>query len=81
MPAIQSATSATVLLTGVNGFLGAHVAQILLERGYSVRGVVRSASKGDYLSTLFSSYGSKLQFTIVEDITAVRPWFLYLPIS
>lgn len=72
MPALKSAASATVLLTGVNGFLGAHIAQSLLESGYSVRGVVRSADKGEYLSKLFSCYGSKLQFTIVKDITAVR---------
>jgi dihydroflavonol-4-reductase len=35
----------TVLVTGASGFLGWHVANLLLERGHSVRALVRSGSR------------------------------------
>lgn len=35
-----------VLVTGISGFIASHVAQRLLEKGYSVRGTVRNAAKG-----------------------------------
>ena len=34
-----------VLVTGASGFLGWHVARVLLERGYTVRALVRAASR------------------------------------
>ena len=37
------------LVTGASGFLGWHVARVLLERGYHVRALVRSASRVDNL--------------------------------
>lgn len=42
----------TVLLTGANGFLGSHIARQLLERGYSVRALVRAGSPMDTLDGL-----------------------------
>ena len=36
--------NAKVLVTGVTGFVGTHVARQLLEHGYKVRGTVRNAS-------------------------------------
>ncbi|KAJ3127795.1 hypothetical protein HK098_005794 [Nowakowskiella sp. JEL0407] len=36
-----------VLVTGITGFLGSHVASQLLASGYRVRGTLRSLSKGD----------------------------------
>ncbi|KAG9511362.1 putative oxidoreductase [Fragariocoptes setiger] len=41
-----------VLVTGVSGYLGSHVAQQLLAHGYRVRGTVRSSSNTDYINTL-----------------------------
>ncbi len=35
-----------VLVTGISGFIGSHVAKRLLENGYDVRGTVRNANKG-----------------------------------
>lgn len=69
MPAI---TSGLVLVSGANGYLGVWLVDTLLRKGYSVRGVVRSADKGEHLSKLFASYGSKFELCIVKDITAVR---------
>jgi dihydroflavonol-4-reductase len=37
------------LVTGASGFLGWHVARLLLERGYSVRALVRAGSRVDEL--------------------------------
>ncbi|KAH1346456.1 hypothetical protein KXV68_008780 [Aspergillus fumigatus] len=39
-----------VLVTGVNGFLASHIALNLLERGYKVRGTVRSQEKADWIT-------------------------------
>jgi nucleoside-diphosphate-sugar epimerase len=60
----------TILVTGVNGFLGAHVAVALLAAGYTVRGVVRSKAKADALRQLLPpQHASSMSFVYVEDIT------------
>lgn len=62
-----------VLLTGASGFLAAHIGQQLLQRGYRVRGTVRSTAKGEYLQKLYESEGLKgFEFVIVEDVEQVR---------
>ena len=61
-----------VLVTGVNGFLAVFIAQRLLQDGYSVRGTVRSAAKGEHLKKIFAEYGDKLEIVEVPDITKVR---------
>lgn len=66
MPAINA--PATVLVTGASGFIAVWVCKTFLEAGYTVRGTVRSASKGDYLTDLFKSHGDKFQYVIVKDI-------------
>jgi dihydroflavonol-4-reductase len=42
-------TCSPALVTGASGFLGWHVARVLLERGYPVRALVRSGSRVDGL--------------------------------
>ncbi|KAI0777495.1 NAD-P-binding protein [Trametes elegans] len=66
MPAI---TSGRVLVTGANGFIAMWVIKTLLERGFSVRGTIRSESKAGHIREHFKPYGSKLELVIVEDIT------------
>lgn len=68
MPAI---TSGKVLVTGANGFIAVWLVKALLERGYSVRGTVRSASKGTHLQEIFKQYREKLELVVVDDITKV----------
>lgn len=69
MPAV---TSGKILVSGTSGFIGAWVARTLLEKGYTVRGTVRSDAKGEYLKKLFASYGEgKFEYVIVKDIEAV----------
>ncbi|TNY24036.1 hypothetical protein DMC30DRAFT_413521 [Rhodotorula diobovata] len=68
MPAVP--TDSLVLLTGASGYLAVHVLQQLLERGFRVRGTVRSKDKGDYLKQLLAKDGldSKFEVAIVEDV-------------
>ena len=69
MPAI---TTGKVLVTGANVFIAVWLVKDLLEQGFSVRGTVRSESKGEHLKKLFSQYGDKLELVVVDDITKVR---------
>jgi len=66
MPAI--APENKILVTGANGFAAIHIVDILLKKGYSVRGTIRSESKGAYLQELFGKYGKRLELVIVPDL-------------
>ncbi|PQE23108.1 hypothetical protein CJF32_00004531 [Rutstroemia sp. NJR-2017a WRK4] len=58
-----------ILLTGGNGFIAAHILELLLKQGHSVVTTVRSKSKIDAIRSVFSTYSkSQLDFVIVEDI-------------
>jgi uncharacterized protein YbjT (DUF2867 family) len=65
---------AKVLVTGANGYIAIWVVRLLLEQGYSVRGTVRTANRGKYLTEYFGKlgFGDKLEIVVVEDITKVR---------
>jgi nucleoside-diphosphate-sugar epimerase len=62
--------SQRILLTGANGFVGSHILDQLLSRGFSVRSVVRSEAKAQQVLSDFPNWGSKLDFGIVPDITS-----------
>lgn len=59
-----------VLVTGVNGYIGSHVADQLLEAGYRVRGTTRALEKVKALSALWEEkYGpKKVEFVVVADM-------------
>jgi NADPH-dependent methylglyoxal reductase len=59
----------TLLITGVNGFLGLHVAREALERGYHVRGTVRSETSAAKVRDLLAKYDPRLSLSIVPDLT------------
>lgn len=48
----------TVLVTGVSGFIAAHVTAKLLGEGYAVRGTVRNKNKGQRIVDALSAAGS-----------------------
>ncbi|UYN98662.1 MAG: NAD-dependent epimerase/dehydratase family protein [Devosia sp.] len=48
----------TVLLTGISGFLGGHVALALLKAGFPVRGSVRSLAKADKVRDTLARAGA-----------------------
>ncbi len=58
-----------VLLTGVSGFLGGHVALQLLNAGYTVRGSVRKLAKADKVRSTLARAGadiSRLEFVALD---------------
>lgn len=62
----------TVLVTGVNGYIGSHVADQFLLAGYKVRGTARDASKANRMQELFDKkYGpGKFEGVVVQDMSA-----------
>lgn len=59
-----------VLLTGATGFIGAHVLDILLQRGLRVRVAIRNLEKARLLGDARPEYAHKLDFVQVADYTA-----------
>jgi len=58
-----------VLITGVSGFLGGHLALTLLEAGYIVRGSVRDLKKADKVRSTLARHGgdvSRLEFVVLD---------------
>ncbi|KAF5311861.1 hypothetical protein D9619_003774 [Psilocybe cf. subviscida] len=72
MPTIPP--SGTVLVSGSNGYIAMWVVRTLLERGYRVRGTVRTEEKIKYMREYFEELGyaygegGKLELVVVEDI-------------
>lgn len=70
MPTV--APPARVLVTGANGYIAIWLVRLLLEQGYFVRGTVRTADKGKYLTDYFKGRGfglEKFEVVVVDDIT------------
>ena len=70
MPTVQPGSK--VLVSGANGFIAMWVVRTLLEKGYAVRGTVRSQERGQHLTDTFKEYGDKFELVVVKDITTVR---------
>ena len=65
-----------VLLTGISGFLGGHVALELLKQGYSVRGSVRDLAKADRVKATLQKAGadlSRVEF-VALDLSSDAGW-------
>ena len=62
--------SKTILVTGANSFIGIWIVKSLLERGYNVRGTVRSKAKeSQVLSGIPKDHHRRVSFVHVADIT------------
>ncbi|HEX9905350.1 MAG TPA: aldehyde reductase [Propylenella sp.] len=66
----------TVLLTGISGFLGGHVAMALLQAGFNLRGTVRSKGKAEKVRDTLGRHGADIsRLQIVElDLTRDEGW-------
>ncbi len=47
-----------VIITGVNGFVGGHLAQLLHDKGYTVRGIGREPKENENITGLLDAYSS-----------------------
>jgi nucleoside-diphosphate-sugar epimerase len=76
MPANPTTPSDRVLLTGISGFLGGHVALELLKQGYTVRGSVRNLAKADKVRATLAAHGAYLsRLELVElDLLSDAGW-------
>lgn len=70
MPAIRP--PARVLVTGANGYIASWIVLTLLQRGYTVRGTVRTTEKGECLKQSMVKRApieaSKFEYVVVSDI-------------
>lgn len=55
-----------ILVTGVNGFIGSHIADQILLAGYRVRGIVRNAQKNAWMTAFFDGQYGKGKFQLME---------------
>lgn len=55
-----------ILVTGVNGFIGSHIADQILLAGYRVRGIVRDAQKNSWMTPFFDDKYGQSKFELVE---------------
>ncbi|KAJ3967430.1 D-lactaldehyde dehydrogenase [Lentinula raphanica] len=69
MPVVP--TGSLVLVTGANGYIAAWIVRTLLEKGYRVRGTVRTEDKGRGLEKIFERFEQMFEFVVVPDITKV----------
>ena len=63
----------TVVVTGVSGYLGLHVANVLLERGHHVRGTIRNRNKENSVRGALASSTERLSL-FVCDLTSDDGW-------
>src|SRR3954469_21360075 len=55
---------ATAFVTGANGFIGRHLLALLLSRGDSVVGLVRTTSDTSALAASFDEHGDRLRLIL-----------------
>lgn len=59
----------SILLTGISGFVGSHIAHAFLEAGYKVHGTVRSENSIPGMKKIHAKYADQLSFAVVADMT------------
>ena len=66
----------TVVVTGIGGFLGRHVAKTLLDAGYGVRGSLRDARRGPEIAAALAAAGSDTRALgfFAADLEQDRGW-------
>lgn len=69
--AIPPSNGKTVLITGINGYIASVLGQLLLSKGYSLRGTTRrSAASEPLLQGPYAAYKDRVKIFEVADMTA-----------
>lgn len=64
-----------ILVTGITGYIGSHIVKNLLEKGYKVRGTVRSIENKEKYEFLYNFTDKRENLEIVEaDLLNARSW-------
>ena len=63
-----------ILVTDVNGFIGSHVADQLIQAGYIVRGTTRNIAKTAWVKDMFDAKygGGRFEAVVVRDMAEPR---------
>ncbi|KAH8656023.1 hypothetical protein BGZ60DRAFT_385011 [Tricladium varicosporioides] len=68
--AVTKSNGKTVLVTGINGYIASVIGQLLLSKGYTVRGTTRrAASVEPLLKGTYSEYQDRVKIYEVSDMT------------
>ena len=68
-------TNKPILLTGLTGYIGSHIAAQLLNRGYAVRGTMRNPAKADKITAAIGAQAPTDKLTVVRaDLTDADSW-------
>jgi GDP-D-mannose dehydratase len=68
--AIAEKNGKTVLITGINGYIAGVLGQLLLTKGYSLRGTTRrAASVEPLLNGAYAPYKNRIEIFEVPDMT------------
>ena len=68
---LPASNGKTVLVTGINGYIASVLGQLLLTKGYSIRGTTRrSAASEPLLNGPWTSFKERIQIYEVSDMTA-----------
>lgn len=60
----------TILVTGASGYIATHVVEAFLQKGYNVRGTVRTEKTASEVLTTHSKHSEQFSVAIVPDIAA-----------
>lgn len=64
---MTSPSEQTLLITGANSFVGGHIISLALNKGYHVRGTVRSEASAAKAAALFPQFASTLSLSVIGD--------------
>jgi GDP-D-mannose dehydratase len=67
---IPESNGKTILITGINGYIASVIGQLLLTKGYSLRGTTRKAASVEtLLKGAYAPYKERIQIIEVPNIT------------
>jgi len=69
--ALPTSNGKTILITGINGYIASVLGQLLISKGYSIRGTTRRTVSSDpLLKGPYALYKERIQIYEVPDMTS-----------